>query len=153
MNRKLIVSAFSLIISALSIQAQEDKLAKTLPLLESNNQKSEDSTRVSYKIDPMVERYLEFTDSIDQAKLKNSGYRIQIISFSGPGAKENATKSQTDFLKLYDKTSSYTKWDYPNWVVRVGDFRTKLEALEFHLRIRELYPASYIVTDEINVKY
>lgn len=114
---------------------------------------SGDTNRVKYEIDPLVMDYFQFVDSIDQVKFKNSGYRIQLISFSGPGAKESATKCQTDFLKLHNETASYTKWDYPNWVVRIGDFRTKLEALEFHLRIREFFPASYIVADEIMVKY
>lgn len=153
MNMKTILVLATSCIIALNSNAQGDKLNKTLPAVGAQAAKDTISERISYTMDGKVERYLSFTDSLDRAKLKNTGYRIQIYSNSGPAAKEAAVKQQSEFLKLHEKTPSYTKWSYPNWVVRVGDFRTKLEALEMHLAIRELYPASFIISDEIVVKY
>jgi hypothetical protein len=150
--KSILVLAVSGII-VLDSNAQEDKLNKTLPVFSAQTEKDTVLERISYTMEGKVERYLSFTDSLDRAKLKNTGYRIQIYSNSGPAAKETAIKQQSEFLKLHEKTPSYTKWSYPNWVVRVGDFRTKLEALEMHLAIRELYPASFIISDEIVVKY
>lgn len=138
---------------SLSTIAQEDNLSKEAAIIARETVKDTVIPRVQYQIDGLTSRYLEFTDSLDREKLKNQGFRIQIYSNSGPAARENAVKQQSEFLKLHQTTPSYTKWSYPNWVVRVGDFRTKLEALEFHLAIRELYPASFIIGDEILVKY
>lgn len=90
-------------------------------------------------------------DSIDAVQAKTFGYRIQIFSGSGPEAKQLALKQQSDFLKLYSEHSAYTNWDYPNWVVRLGDYRSHLEALEFHDEIKAIYPASFIVKDQINI--
>jgi len=108
-------------------------------------------TLVSVHMERELERYLGLMDSLDLQRLKTYGYRIQIFSSSGPSAKKDALKSQSDFLKLYRDHPSYTSWDYPNWVVRLGDYRTHLRAHEFHDEIKELYPASFIVKDEIKV--
>lgn len=107
----------------------------------------------SVQMSPELSRYLSMMDSLDTENLKPSGYRIQIFSAAGPNGKKSALTNQSDFLKTYEKTSSYTLWNYPSWVVRVGDYRTYLAALEFHMEIRELYPASFIVRDEIKVDY
>jgi hypothetical protein len=106
---------------------------------------------VELNMDPTLERYIGLMDSLDQKTLKARGYRIQIFSASGPNARKDALQKQAEFLKLYSQGAAYTKWNYPNWVVRLGDFRTHLEAMEFHHEIRQLYPASFIVTDEIKV--
>lgn len=106
----------------------------------------------SIAMEPQMKRYLEMMDSLDAATMKSHGYRIQIFSGAGPNARKTALEKQADFLKLYNQERAYTKWNYPNWVVRLGDFRTHLEALEFHHEIRQLYPASFIVKDEITVE-
>lgn len=153
MHTKSLFSATLLIGMSFSSIAQEDKLNTEAPIIIREAKKDTIIPRVQYQIDGLTSRYLEFTDSLDSEKLKSQGYRIQIYSNSGPAARENAVTQQSAFLKKHQSTPSYTKWSYPNWVVRVGDFRTKLEALEFHLAIRELYPASFIIGDEIVVKY
>ena len=153
MYTKSLFGATLLMVMSLSSIAQEDNLSTEASNIIREAKKDTIIPRVQYQIDGLTLRYLEFTDSLDSVKLKNQGYRIQIYSNSGPAAKENAVKQQSEFLKMHQTTPSYTKWSYPNWVVRVGDFRTKLEALEFHLAIRELYPASFIIGDEIVVKY
>lgn len=100
-----------------------------------------------------LEEFIALMDSVDSKEMKAAGYRIQLFSASGPNARKQALQSQTEVLTLYGTIPSYTKWSYPNWVVRVGDFRTRLEAMELHVELREKYPASFIIQDEINVDY
>ncbi|MEZ4721977.1 MAG: hypothetical protein R2813_08900 [Flavobacteriales bacterium] len=111
------------------------------------------TSHVEYAMSAEMKNYIALMDSLDRKSMKVEGFRIQIFSASGPNARELAFKKQSDFLQLYDKSSSYTLWSYPNWVLRVGDFRTRLEALEFHETIRIKYPASFIIKDEIKVEY
>ena len=155
MQKRLLILSVILALTFVKVCAQEDYLSKTLPVFQDTTQS--DSTEIldklHYVMTDQVEKYLMLTDSLDKNQHSKPGYRIQIYSNSGPSARENAIKEQSKFLTLYQETSSYTKWSYPNWCVRVGDFRTKLEALEFHLAIRELYPASFIISDEIEVEY
>ncbi|MEQ9188246.1 MAG: hypothetical protein RLP15_10970 [Cryomorphaceae bacterium] len=105
----------------------------------------------SLVMDRDMHRYLKMMDSLDVKTMTSRGYRIQIFSAAGPNARKIALEKQAEFLKLYSDGIAYTKWNYPNWVVRLGDFRTHLSALEFHHEIREIYPASFIVKDEIKV--
>lgn len=104
------------------------------------------------KMTPEVEKYIYMMDSIDANSLKLTGYRIQIFSAAGPDSKQTARKIQSEFIVKYPDINSYTKWSNPSWVVRVGDFRTRLEALEIHQKLLETFPASYILVDEINPK-
>ncbi|MEX2596696.1 MAG: hypothetical protein WEC59_07175 [Salibacteraceae bacterium] len=115
--------------------------------VDSNHQ----SSTIEVEMEDNIAQFLEMTDSLDRKNLRTTGYRIQIFSSSGPQAKQDALKNQASFLNLYSDYGAYTKWNYPNWVVRLGDYRTHLEALEFHNEIKSLYPASFIVKDEIKV--
>jgi hypothetical protein len=103
--------------------------------------------------DNKVSDYLQLMDSLDQKTLIREGYRIQLYSKSGPGARELTYKQQAEFLSLYRTYPSYVKWNSPNWVLSVGDFRTRLEAAKFREEFKVQYPASFIIADEINSEF
>lgn len=145
-NVLYLIALTTLISVQLKSQTSEDVKAKTESAISHGN----DSTTINMTID--MSNYLHLMDSIDAISLKSTGYRIQVFSSSGPNARKDALQSQSDFLKIYRDYPSYTKWNYPNWVVRLGDYRTHLEAMEFHNEITSLFPASFIVKDEINVE-
>lgn len=105
------------------------------------------------KLDPKIARYVAMMDSLDAKGVKSQGYRIQLFSASGPNSQTLARKTQSEFISMFAQVPSYTKWSSPSWVVRIGDFRTRLEALEMHQRVQEAYPASFITTDEINPNF
>jgi hypothetical protein len=44
----------------------------------------------------------------------------------------------------------HVKYISPNFRVRVGDFRTKNEALKLYREIKSNYPVAFIVADEID---
>lgn len=129
-------------------------IAQSVGIVQTKVVVAKDSTQDSTSIEmsDVMSRYLHLMDSIDAKSLKSTGYRIQVFSSSGPNAKKEALQSQSDFLKIYRDYPSYTKWNYPNWVVRLGDYRTHLEAMEFHNEVTSIFPASFIVKDEINVE-
>lgn len=97
--------------------------------------------------------YIAVMDSIDRKNEIINGYRIQIYSVSGPGAKEKVYEEQTEFLNVYRRYPSYPLWNSPNWVLRVGNFRTRLEAEGFHEEIKANFPASFVISDEIESPY
>ncbi|GAB5538042.1 MAG: hypothetical protein Salg2KO_01450 [Salibacteraceae bacterium] len=93
--------------------------------------------------------FLQLADSIEVSKNGLEGFRVQLFSNSGPKAKTEAFKRQGEFIQLYPDIPSYTKWSSPNWVLRAGDFRTRLEARQFLDEIKSAYPAAFIVTDRV----
>ncbi len=77
------------------------------------------------------------------------GFRIQI--FSGTDRKE-AYAEQTKFRKLFPGTASYISYAQPNYKVRVGDFRTRLEADKMMNRLKRNYPVLFIFSERINTR-
>ena len=140
-------------LNSYSILAQSDT-STTLTNVQSRHEIEDNKVHTpQVKMSGELSKFVSMMDSLDAKTLVPEGYRIQIFSAAGPNGKKDAITNQSDFLKTFEKTTSYTLWNYPGWVVRVGDYRTYLAALEFHMEIRELYPASFIVTDEIKVDY
>ena len=80
------------------------------------------------------------------AETPTKGYRVKIHFGSD---KNKAYEAEKAFTEKFPEISAYTKYDQPNFNVRVGDFRTKLEAYKCYKEIQSEYPAAFIVQDEI----
>jgi len=76
------------------------------------------------------------------------GYRVQIYFGS---VRQKASDIKQDFNGKHADISSYLTYLAPNFKVRVGDFRTRLEAQGFLKSIEGQYPTSFIVQDEIKL--
>ncbi len=99
------------------------------------------------KIKKLVARHIAINDSLGTIH----GYRLQLFFTSGVNGKKMAQEVQSEFIRKYPGTESYLVWDSPNYKVRVGDFRTRLDALKFQEEIKVNFPNAYIVSDEINL--
>jgi hypothetical protein len=78
------------------------------------------------------------------------GYRIQVFFDSGINSGERARKAREDFAFLFPDIPGYVTWKAPNYRVRVGDFRSRLEAERALQLIMVEYPNAWVITDEIN---
>ena len=98
------------------------------------------------RIDSLIYRYYKNDD--DQPKIQ--GYRIQIYSGS---SHVDAKKAKTDFLQIYESPSVYLIYKQPNYKVRVGDYRNRVEAQKlFHQLLSDgNFKAVLIVPDVINL--
>lgn len=76
-----------------------------------------------------------------------SGFRVQIHFGSD---REKAKDEKSKFLKSYSDVPAYENYQQPNFKVRVGDFRTRLEAQKFLKEIKNEFSSAFVVTDEIN---
>lgn len=94
------------------------------------------------------QRITALMDTLKVIDIPIEGYRIQ-LSF---GKKEEVHEIRTDFLKDYPEMGAYISWLQPNFRLRVGDFRTRLEAERFKNEILESHPNCYIVRDQIEAK-
>lgn len=86
--------------------------------------------------------------AISQAKRTMPGYRIQIY-FGNDRTKANEVK--TDFLQLFPNTGTYLIYQQPNFKIRVGDFKSRLDAMKFFKEIQSLYSTAFIVKDEVKL--
>ncbi len=78
------------------------------------------------------------------------GFRIQIFSESGTNSKNKADKVKEDFAAKFSDQQVYLLFQEPNYKVRIGDFRTQLDALGYLHKIQQAYPSAFIVSDKIN---
>lgn len=81
------------------------------------------------------------------------GYRIQIFFDSGPNSSDRARQAMEQFLLKYPDLRAYVSWKAPNYRVRVGDFRTRLEGERVLQQIMTDYPNAWVIKDEINFPY
>ena len=79
------------------------------------------------------------------------GYRIQIFFDSGNHSKSRAYAKKSNFILKYPHIRAYITYSSPNYRVRVGDFRTKLDAERFKQEIIEDYPSAFSIPEEINM--
>ncbi len=95
-------------------------------------------------------------DSVQKIRAANTvnrgidGYRIQIFFDSGNYSGDRAKKIKEEFEFKYPESFAYITWDAPNYKVRVGDFRTRLEAEGFMQQILADFPNAFIIKDKIN---
>ena len=76
------------------------------------------------------------------------GFRIQLFFDSERGALDDA---RARFFAKYPKIDTYTTYNAPNYFLRAGDFRTRLEAEKIKAEIKDLFPTSFIVKENINL--
>lgn len=94
-----------------------------------------------YKIKELLSKQIEVN-----AKSSLKGYRIK-IHFGADKAKAKEIKAK--FIAKFPDVPAYEKYDQPNFNIRVGDFRTKLDAYRFLKELQSEFPSAFIVQDEI----
>ena len=75
------------------------------------------------------------------------GYRVQI--FYGSDRRETFNQQQR-FKAEYPKTNTYITYKEPNYYLRIGDFRTRLEAQRMLNELRPLFATLFIFREKIN---
>ncbi len=100
------------------------------------------------QIDSLIAKRLEISrlESVGNS-VSSEGFRVQI--FSGLG-REDAYDAQSQFKAVYPSVRSYVSYTQPNYRVRVGDFRTRLEAQKFLNELRKQYSSLFIFAERIN---
>lgn len=96
------------------------------------------------KVNQMVERHMEFNSRVKTI----SGFRVQIASFSGVNSKASSFELRDRFAADYPQVPVYIIFDEPNFKIKVGDFRSRLEAYAFLQQIKDVYKG-YVIKDNI----
>lgn len=99
------------------------------------------------KIDSLVQLHIAYNTehpTID-------GYRIHIFIESGNDALVKAEQVKERFEERYKHDLAYISFREPYYLVRVGDFRTRLDAEKFLQRINRTYRNAWVTTDKINL--
>lgn len=101
--------------------------------------------------DNRIGELLEKHRQINEAFNGMSGYRIQIFFDSGSNAKNRANNERRRFMAMYPSIIAYIIFDAPNFKVRVGNFRSRLEAEKFLKDIVKQFEMAYVVPSRIEL--
>lgn len=97
------------------------------------------------RLDTLTMRHIrvnELKDGID-------GYRLQLFSGSGTTARQEANTLRAEFLAKNPEVPAYVVYQAPNFKVRVGDYRTELEAIWLQRELEYFFPGAFVVKDII----
>jgi hypothetical protein len=86
---------------------------------------------------------------VNQVKDGLDGYRVQLYSGSGTEARLSANNLRAEFLTNHPNIPAYLIYQAPNFKVRLGNFRTELEAVHLQRELAYQYPGGFVVKDKI----
>jgi len=100
--------------------------------------------------DASISNLLDAHKQLNQRHRGMAGFRVQIYTDSGNRSKLRTEMAKAEFDARNLGVRSYISYDEPYFKVRVGDFRTRLDAQGFLNQIASTYRSAIIVVDRIN---
>lgn len=77
------------------------------------------------------------------------GFRIQISSNNDRSQIYNI---RTDVYAKFSDIKNYIQYDQPYYRLKIGDFKTRLEARNYLERVIQQFPSAFIVADAIKIR-
>jgi hypothetical protein len=108
-----------------------------------SQESSNSSAQTAIKVNALLEKKIEYHKRTNG---ESDGYRVK-IHFSAD--KTKAREVEAKFSVKYNDVPTYEEYQQPNFVINVGDFKTKLEAYELLKKIKEDYPYAFIVKSKV----
>lgn len=96
------------------------------------------------RIDALVEK--QGQPVLPETQTQIDGYRIQLFFDQD---KKVVDESRSTFISKYPKIDTYVEYNAPYYYLKVGDFRTHLEAVRIKSTLEEKFPTSFIVKEKI----
>ena len=84
----------------------------------------------------------------DGVSVKIKGYRLQIVASN---KKATVDAERAKFLALHPDISTYSDYIQPNHKLKVGDFKTKLEAQKLQHDLQLTFPSALVISDLIEL--
>lgn len=97
------------------------------------------------KIDKLLQKHIAVNSTNSGLK----GFRIQIYFNSGYNSREEALRIKNEFETNYPNAKAYLTHQSPFFRLRVGNFRTRADAMRFEKEIKLIYRGCWIVEDKI----
>ena len=100
------------------------------------------------RVDSLISRYVLANRMLEG---RMEGFRIQIYRSSNRNAREESNKARAEFMDEFADIVSYPFYEKPGYfIIRAGDYRTKVEGTKQLYLIRRKFPNAYLVPDKIN---
>jgi len=104
------------------------------------------TVNADYKVDSLITLHQDHNQKYPFIQ----GYRIQLFKDSGNEALDAAQDMIDKFEEDFPGLNTYLSFQEPYYRVRVGDFRTRLEALDYLKNIKRKYRNVWVIKDYIH---
>lgn len=106
--------------------------------------------QVTIEKDPRIDQLVKNQSQIipPATSPQISGYRIQ-LSFDQ--SKSVIDEQRARFVSLFPKIDTYVEYNAPNYFLKVGDFRSQLEAENIKAQAQNQFPLSFVIKEKINL--
>lgn len=106
--------------------------------------------RINYTEDKRTAQLIEFIalPTPPENKVMLEGYRVQIF-FSND--RDLIDKNRELFVRDFPEIETYVQYDAPNYSIKVGNFRTELQAEELRSKVSTSFPSSIIQKSKIEL--
>jgi len=130
------------------------KIAKTIFIISLftmfvSNTNAQTNGKIEIITEPAINDIVQMHVAHNRSVGTIDGFRIQIFYDSGNNSKSNAYSALSNFRSKFPDIPAYLSYNEPNYKVRVGNFRTRLDAQRFFQFIVTDFSMSYIVKDDI----
>lgn len=98
------------------------------------------------RINALVAKQSEVTPP--DTKTKINGFRVQLYFDSDRTTINNA---RSRFISQFPRVDTYVEYNAPNYYLKVGDFRTRLEAEKIKAAMTAEFPTSFVIEEDINL--
>jgi len=147
-------NAFLLILFVFQGFAAFSQLSVNLPgdLLQNLKAYHNSRSSVNIYLDSLIEQNYYRHILYNQKDPGVTGYRIRIFRDSGINARDRATAVYSNFMTKFDGVDAEMKYvENTDWVIYVGNCRTRSEVLKLFNRVKVDFPYSFIVSQRISV--
>lgn len=146
---KLLTATLLLLSGTFSAKAQYIRVSELFPPVNPGQGSGQLEIYHSPEIDTLISRYILMNKKLGGGM---EGYRIQIYRSSNRNAREESNKVRAQFMVDFPQIQSYAEYERPGYfLVRAGDFRTRMEGTKTLYMIRRKYPNAYMVPCTINL--
>lgn len=91
--------------------------------------------------DKNIDKLLEFKKDLATV----NAFTIQIFSGSSRSARSDAQAIKTQVTTLFPDWANFIEYEQPNYKIRVGNFRTRLEADRALITVKKSYANAFIL--------
>ena len=111
---------------------------------------AQETGNIEIHADPRIDALVKKQGSINPGanSPQISGFRVQLMFDPD---KKTIDDARSRFTATYPNVDTYVMFNAPNFFLKVGDFRTQLEAEKLKDQVNSDFPTCFIIKEQVNL--